>query len=90
MTSSRTSARSTTTKKGVLGLVAAFAFTASAVCFLWAVFVLVFVNGMFASGDTHPAESPDLLTPILLGMTSAGGGIYALVKRMPGGHSGRH
>ena len=87
MISSRTSARSTTTKKGVLGLVAAFAFTASAVCFLWAVFVIVFVNGMFASGDTHPAEAPDLVTPLLLGLTTAGGGVYALLAR---GNSGRH
>lgn len=44
-------------------------------------FVIVFVNGMFASGDTHPAEAPDLVTPLLLGLTTAGGGVFALVKR---------
>ena len=74
---------STTTKRRLLGLLAALAFTACAVCCLWAVFVVVFANGMFAGGDSHPGGSSaaDLLSPVLIGMTSAGGGVFALVKR---------
>lgn len=73
---------STTTKRRLLGILAALAFTACAVCCLWAVFVVVFANGMFAGGDSHPESSAaDLLAPLLIGMTSAGGGVFALVKR---------
>ncbi len=72
---------STTTKRRLFGLVAALAFIACAVCCLWAVFVVVFANGMFAGGDSHPAEFADLWTPILLAITTAGCGVWALVKR---------
>ena len=72
---------STTTKRRLLGLLAALAFIASAVCCFWAVFVFVFANGMFAAGDSHPAESADLLTPLLVAAGCAALGVAALVKR---------
>ena len=69
------------TKRRVLGLLAGLAFAASAVCFLWAAFVAVFANGMFAGGDSHPeSASADLVTPLLLGVGTAIAGGFAIVK----------
>jgi hypothetical protein len=62
-------------------VIATLAFVASVVFFLWAIFAGVFANGIFAGGDSHPPEAPDLLTPVLLGATSTAGGVLALVKR---------
>ncbi len=62
-------------------MLAALAFVASVVCFLWVVFAAIFASGIFAAGDSHPPESPDLLTPVLLGVGSAVVGVYALLKR---------
>jgi len=73
---------STTTKRRLLGIAAALAFTASAVCCLWAVFVVVFANGMFAGGDSHAGSSAvDWTTPVLLAIATSIVGVYALVKR---------